>query len=170
MNIKSTVRILRWLAVIGWMIVIFCFSAQPSNRSLSSSDPITDAVIAVFHPEYGSLSPDEQFELHESVSFYVRKTAHFTVYAILGLLLLAALNASLPARYSFPAAFVIGTLYAITDEIHQAFVPGRACQGRDVLIDSLGILSALLIAAVIRRIRTKRNRKKEVPPDRTGSE
>ena len=169
MNRKTTVRILRWLAVIAWMIVIFWFSAQPSNRSLTASDPITDAVIAFFHPGYENLSPDEQFELHESFSFYVRKTAHFTIYAILGSLLLSALNEHLPARSSFPAAFVTGTLYAVSDEIHQAFVPGRACQARDVLIDSLGILTALLIAAGVRHIRTKRKRK-ELPPDRIGSE
>ena len=71
----------------------------------------------------------------------MRKTAHFTEYAILGalfylnLIQFPKLNSRikkllLPILFSF--------LYAITDEIHQIFVPGRSAQFRDVLIDTLG--------------------------------
>ena len=85
--------------------------------------------------------------------FLVRKTAHFTEYAILGalfylnLIQFPKLNSRikkllLPILFSF--------LYAITDEIHQIFVPGRSAQFRDVLIDTLGAsFGCLLIHALL---------------------
>ena len=77
----------------------------------------------------------------EAIDFYVRKAAHGTEYAILGGLWMAAFQSfgkvlSRSGRFSW----IYGTLYAISDEIHQYFVPGRACQVRDMLIDSAGVL------------------------------
>lgn len=47
---------------------------------------------------------------------------------------------------------LIGFLYAVSDEIHQYFVPGRAMQARDVLIDTVGVLLGIWIArGIIRR-------------------
>ena len=47
---------------------------------------------------------------------------------------------------------LIGFLYAVRDEIHQQFVPGRAMQARDVLIDTAGVLLGIWIArGIIRR-------------------
>ena len=66
----------------------------------------------------------------------LRKGAHVTEYAILMILLL---------RTRIPAwlAFVIGVLYASSDEWHQTFVEGREGRPRDVLIDSIGLLIGL---------------------------
>lgn len=41
-------------------------------------------------------------------------------------------------------ALTAGILYAASDELHQYFVPGRACQLRDVVIDGLGVLIGVL--------------------------
>ena len=43
-------------------------------------------------------------------------------------------------------AWVVGTLYAASDEIHQLFVPGRSGQLRDVLLDSAGVAAGILLA------------------------
>ena len=43
-------------------------------------------------------------------------------------------------------AWVVGTLYAASDEIHQLFVPGRSGQLRDVLLDSDGVAAGILLA------------------------
>ena len=76
----------------------------------------------------------------ENIDFYVRKAAHMTEYAVLGGLLMGFLQSfgvSMPHlwRYSLMA----GILYAASDELHQYFVPGRACQLRDVVIDGIGV-------------------------------
>ncbi len=63
----------------------------------------------------------------------LRKLAHMTEYAVLGFLLLRALGRELPA-------VVAGVAYAVTDEIHQTFVPGRHGVWYDVVVDGVGIL------------------------------
>ena len=55
-----------------------------------------------------------------------------------------------------PAAWLIGTAYAVTDEFHQAFVPGRSCELRDVVIDSCGVLTGVLAALLAGWIRERR--------------
>ena len=40
---------------------------------------------------------------------------------------------------------MIGVLYAVTDEVHQYFVPGRSCELRDALIDACGVAAGVAI-------------------------
>jgi VanZ family protein len=72
----------------------------------------------------------------------LRKCAHVTEYAILGLLLMRALGQEL-------AALVIGIAYAASDEIHQHFVAGRHGSPVDVAIDAFGVAIGIV---VLRRV------------------
>jgi VanZ family protein len=74
----------------------------------------------------------------------LRKGAHVTEYAILGVLLVRALGREAPA-------FLLGVGYAITDEIHQHFVSGRHASPIDVAIDSTGVLLGIVVSRAIRR-------------------
>ena len=67
----------------------------------------------------------------------LRKLAHTMEYAILGFLLLRALGRELPA-------FLAAVAYAVTDELHQHFVPGRHASPYDVMIDAFGALVGIL--------------------------
>ncbi len=62
----------------------------------------------------------------------LRKLAHAAEYAVLGALLMRALRAEVPA-------FAAGVIYAVSDELHQHFVPGRRAAPLDVLIDAVGV-------------------------------
>jgi VanZ family protein len=62
----------------------------------------------------------------------LRKLAHGLEFAALGALLLRALREALPA-------LAAGIAYAVTDELHQHFVPGRLGSPLDVAIDSAGV-------------------------------
>jgi VanZ family protein len=73
----------------------------------------------------------------------LRKLAHAGEYAVLGALLLRA--TSRPG-----VAFVLGTLYAVSDEIHQSFVPGRAGSPLDVALDTLGVAAGVVLWEVVR--------------------
>ena len=73
----------------------------------------------------------------------LRKLAHATEYAILAMLLTRAL-AEVPA-------FLLATAYAVTDELHQALVPGRMARPLDVAIDAAGALIGLLLLRRLRR-------------------
>jgi VanZ family protein len=68
----------------------------------------------------------------------LRKVAHVTEFAVLGLLLVRAVAREAPA-------FLVGIAYAVTDEVHQAFVAGRAGKPVDVAIDAAGVLLGLLV-------------------------
>ena len=68
----------------------------------------------------------------------LRKCAHAGEYALLGLLLLRALGAELPA-------FLVGVAYAVTDELHQALVRGRHASPFDVSMDAAGVAFGLLV-------------------------
>ena len=149
---KKYVRILLWILVLAWMAVIFSFSTENAEESSATSAAVIRRLLAVFDRGFSSLTPAEQFERMEAWSFAVRKTAHFTAFAILGLLSSAALSLDLSPRRAFPAALLLGALYAVSDEVHQFFVPGRACQLRDVLIDTAGVVTSLLLLFLLRKI------------------
>jgi VanZ family protein len=74
----------------------------------------------------------------------LRKCAHVTEYAILALLLYRAFGRELPA-------FLAGFAYAVSDEIHQAFVSGRHASPFDVSMDAAGLALGLLLLHAARR-------------------
>ena len=74
----------------------------------------------------------------------LRKLAHLAEFAILGALLVRALGRE-------PAAIVVGSSYAVTDEIHQALVAGRHGSPVDWLIDTVGVVSGVLLFARVAR-------------------
>jgi VanZ family protein len=98
-----------WLPVVLWAALIFAVSSIPQ---LSSGLGTWDLVL--------------------------RKCAHVTEYAILGLLLVRALRRELPA-------FALGVLYAASDEFHQSFVRGRHGAPLDVAIDAIGVLIGIIL-------------------------
>jgi hypothetical protein len=74
----------------------------------------------------------------------LRKLAHAAEYAVLGLLLQRALDHAW-------ASFLLGAAYAVTDEVHQAFVPGRLGSPVDVAIDAAGVAVGVALALRLRR-------------------
>jgi VanZ family protein len=67
----------------------------------------------------------------------LRKAAHFGEYAILGALLARALYNTMAAWAWI--AWLAGAVYAMSDELHQHFVPGRQASPVDVVIDAVGV-------------------------------
>jgi VanZ family protein len=113
-------KTIRWVCVLGWMAVIYFFSAQPHSGEMTQ------------HYLGGLNVP-------------IRKAAHITEYAVLFLLSQWATygtTSSTNLRAWFPA--LLSVAYACSDEFHQSFVPGRSAQFSDVLVDSTGVLIAWL--------------------------
>lgn len=85
----------------------------------------------------------------ERVHTLVRKMAHFMEYAVLGFFSCRAVLCDVKERkMATVIAQTFCTCYAVTDEIHQIFVPGREGRIFDVGIDSLGTLTGILIACL----------------------
>jgi len=68
----------------------------------------------------------------------LRKLAHAAEFAVLGALLLRATDRA-------GLAFALGTLYAVSDELHQVFVPGRMGSPLDIAIDIVGVACGVLL-------------------------
>lgn len=82
------------------------------------------------------------------VYLYPDKCAHMILYLGFGLLLNRTLSSSkigVLSKYAVPIAISIGTLYAVTDEVHQAFVPYRTASSMDLAADFAGLLVAQLL-------------------------
>ncbi len=127
---------LSWVVMIVWMAFIFYLSAQVAEQSNQLSTGITEAIIGIIR----KLAPNADPDLN-SFNHFVRKNAHFMAYLVLGLLTSNALGKNKPYRYKITLfALMICALYAVSDEVHQLYVPGRGGQFRDVLIDSAGAL------------------------------
>ena len=77
-------------------------------------------------------------------SFIIRKLAHFSLYFILSIIIYLT-GHYIKFKHPEVFTFLVVTLYAISDEFHQEFVPGRSCELRDVVIDVSGCICALLI-------------------------
>lgn len=127
-------KVISWLLVILWMGLIFYLSHQQAIESSHLSAGVTERIIAVIESVISGVEIDVG-----NFNHLIRKGAHFFSYLILGILVTNALKSSaIRGLKSFLIALVICILYAVSDEVHQLFVPGRAGQVMDVMIDSAG--------------------------------
>jgi VanZ family protein len=108
--------LVRWLPAVGMMLVIFLASATPSRQL----------------PSFG---PQD---------FLVKKGGHLIAYSLLALAYLHGLGRQNHAVYL--AAWMLAAAYALTDELHQSFVPGRGSWLGDVGIDAAGAALALFLS------------------------
>lgn len=147
---RTWVRIVTTVLTAAVMIQIFVFSTETAERSDRTSGRVTSRVIDIFYPEYDDSEPQRQKEIYDSVQHAVRKTAHFTEYAVLGLLLRFCLESWFGRRKRLAfIAWAGGTIYSGTDELHQLLIDGRSGQWSDVLLDSGGVLTGVLLACFL---------------------
>ena len=133
-------KLTKALLLVVWMGVIFMFSSQNGEESSGISNGILLTLMNVVPMENLSI---------ETLSFFIRKAAHFTEYAILGLLVYINLRYKDKKHLVWSVLFCF--IYAISDEIHQYFVPMRACSFIDFIIDTSGAIFALFICQWIRK-------------------
>ena len=138
--IKKTVKL---ILIIFWMGLIFSFSSDNADQSNKKSDGIIITMVEAFYGR--DLSIDEKDKWINYLVVPVRKGAHVGVYFILGLLVVSFINELYLFNYkTILIAGGVCLLYACSDEIHQLLVPGRSGQVKDVLLDFLGSLLAII--------------------------
>lgn len=134
-----------WIVVLLWMGLIFFLSAQPASHSNHLSQGVTKVVIETVE----KVMAKQDLDLNH-LNHIIRKNTHFFAYLVLGVFILAALHLSgIRGLRSYALAWGGAVLYAISDEVHQLYVPGRGAQASDVLIDSAGALTGILLYALI---------------------
>lgn len=148
-----------WILSLALMVIIFNLSSEAAEESQKTSEGFTKKVL-MLSGEFRELPSKRQDAIVESVQFSVRKTAHFSAYGALGLSLFSALLLTFTKKHLWLWAFIISVLYAISDELHQSFVPGRSMELRDVLIDSAGALAGILLVILMIKVAKRKKRRK----------
>lgn len=158
-------RIAATAALLGWMWLIFSFSAQPAAASGEISSSFSSRLVERVSGLMGvSLSAEKLARAVTTIEYPVRKAAHMTEYAVMGLLSFAFYETwGAVGRRRYWLAFGTAVLYAATDEFHQLFVPGRSGQLYDVCIDAAGALLGLLCWYFLIKIKGKHCEKKTHP-------
>jgi len=127
-----------WIPVLVWGAVIFTLST--SAFSAGNTGRIIDPLLRWMIPGISAAAVDVGHML-------VRKAAHFTEYGILFWLLIRGPMARRPYL-----ALMLCVVYALTDEGHQVFVPGRTASLYDVALDSTGALFSHFLTTAIAEI------------------
>jgi len=147
---KGAVVFLSWLSVIGWMSFIFLLSMQEGDDSAQ----LSGGFVEFFSPFVQVFVPNMTLD---TLHLFVRKLAHMTEFAVLAILLVNALRQHFnEKREIYILALIIGSVYAITDEVHQLFVTSRVGSVVDVLFDTFGVIVGLVLFELVVQI-FKRN-------------
>ena len=144
-----------------WMGFIFSMSCENAEESSNTSGQTIRVVLSAV-PGFEEQPEEVKVNIIEKLQFIVRKSAHFIGYMILGILASGLILYYGNINKKYLLAFLICVIYAISDEIHQLFVPGRSGQVRDVLIDSAGSLLGIIIVMALEKLLIKFNKKHKI--------
>ena len=146
--------IITWIALILWMALIFAFSSQPSGETNHLSIGVSQILLK--NQAAASLGVDGSETAVALFNIIIRHFAHFFLFFVLGVLMLNALKRlKLREHNRIWISAAICFAYAVSDEIHQLFVPGRFSSIKDVLIDTAGAILGIAVYWMIRMIRKK---------------
>ena len=96
------------------------------------------------------MSKNEKEIFLEHTEKIIRKLAHFSIYTVVGLLMMSLMSTyKLKQNKRIWTSFMVGVLYASSDEIHQYFVPERSARVFDVMIDSAGVCLGICIVIFV---------------------
>lgn len=146
------------------LIIVFVSSGQtaeqqsliPTLEKWLPNRPL-ESFLTIFQiPYWGILVSIEERGYYPFVEFLIRKGTHFLYFGIIGL----AIYAALPKfKNRTMAAIFLTMLFAIADEFHQSFTSGRTASAQDVMLDTAGAITALLLLTCIRVLKQRKSAK-----------
>ena len=136
-----------WLLCLAVMYIIFMFSAATGDESEQVSQGLLEKIIEFIG----------NFISHNTL----RKLAHFSEFAALGFCMAGAIHYTFEKR-KFYLPLIPSFLYAVSDEVHQYFVPERACRVFDIFVDTCGVMTGIGIFLLFIFIISKIVKKKEL--------
>lgn len=134
-------KIVKTALLVLWMALIYFFSSRNGAASRGESRAVMNFMFG------GVLN-------NEFVHFLIRKAAHIFIYMVLGIL--ACLTMKEYTEKEIQTAIIICVLYAVSDEVHQYFVPERSMQLSDVILDSIASLAGILLTKLSAKIINER--------------
>lgn len=153
----SNKKIIYGILNLLWMGVIFYMSSRTAEESVRASSGITglvaDIAVGTGLVEREEITADVLSVIHK----WIRIFAHFFEYMVLGILSFGFLKQFQYKKLIKVALYslIFCIAYAISDEIHQYFVPGRAMDILDVLTDTAGSFTGIAIVFFIEKTKMK---------------
>ena len=148
-----TYKILRyWVPVVTMLAIMAYFSTDVFSSDNTRS--VIERILSWFLPHVGHHTIND-------VNHYVRKTAHFTEYAMFAALVFRAMRADSTLRWKLSwliGSFLIVACWSLLDELHQSFTRTRGASIYDSMLDSSGGLFALLVITALARLQESRRR------------
>lgn len=162
-NTSKKQRLMAAVPMLLMMVLIFLFSAKTATESDGTSLPIAKGLLNTYQSLFGKMGKDSYDVSLRVANVLTRKAAHVTEYGILSILVSYYIWVrGHRGKQFFFLTILISVGYAITDEIHQLFVPGRAGRITDVLIDSSGCIMGALFFLLIYHLIKNRSLKKQL--------
>lgn len=129
--------------------IIFNFSSQDGETSGSISRKVTEFIVEIFS-KIKTIDFEIKLQYIEKLHPVIRKLAHFSIYTVVGFSIMGFMcTFNIRNVFQFIISILTGVAYAITDEIHQGFTPGRYPSVIDVCIDSAGVLTGIFILVTL---------------------
>lgn len=155
-NKLKTKRVIIYIILIIEIFTTFIFSNEPGRKSENTSDAFTSSIIdKVTSITNKDISETKKKDLIINTRFIIRKSAHFTIYFILGItiyLLLETYNIKRIVILSIMICFIFSCL----DEIHQIFIPERTARFYDCIIDTFGGTCGIYLLVIIEKLRKRK--------------
>lgn len=154
-------RIILLILLAATFTCIFNFSAQNGPQSSSVSQKVAKIIIDIL-PSTKNLEEEQKNNLVEQSQKIIRKGAHFSIYMVVGILIMAFMcTYNVKQKTRIFVSICVGLLYAISDETHQYFIPGRQASLIDVGIDTCGVITGILIVlgiwTIVNKIKIKKS-------------
>lgn len=147
----QVVKFLQILMVIGLAYVVLKFLHYKKIKITLKRVLILLVVLFFF---YSLSSVFLRYFAPDDLHHFVRKNAHFFIYLVLGFLTANAFKVSgISGWKSMLLALALGVLFALSDELHQTFVPGRGGMVSDAVIDSAGVATGILVKMSLAKIK-----------------
>ncbi|MGN0376573.1 MAG: VanZ family protein [Suilimivivens sp.] len=152
------------ILLIAVYIMIFCFSADDGAASSSVSVKVTKWLMKLYYSFFNGSHPDIPVVpgVTDEAEAVVRKLAHFTEYMAVGLLSFGIITMWIKNTGKGIILVVLQLLISAgLDEIHQYFVPGRYSSLKDVMIDTAGGITGILVILCVKGIKKRWNHTQE---------
>ena len=157
-------KYISWIPGAVIMISMCMCSSKAADESNDSSLSISDKIFTIYENiTQTNYVGEEKEQIMGIINHIVRKTAHFTEYAVLSITFAMHLTViGWRRRWILILPVILSFLYASTDEFHQTFVSERAGMFKDVMLDTSGALvgsilfTLLLYAVTIHKIKKRK--------------
>ena len=148
---RKIIKLFLILICMGWIFFLSSDTAEASSHK--SSTVIVKVTETVLRRNLNS--KEKKYYVRKFVKF-VRKSAHFSLYFLLGFFVISFLMEYMTLSWkSIVYTILFVFLYACSDEIHQLFISGRSGEVMDVFIDTCGGVFSVIVYCCFKKMRRR---------------